>query len=140
MEHLVNIELTMVYLKLEPGIAMQRMAMRSREAENGVSIAYMDLLEQKHVEMIRLAKADRLANQVYATNTPVVANQRLKTYGVVVDSNDDVPTIHLTIKGYVDAALLNMTRRQLNASPQSPKNLQPFRPVAFLEQFSKASG
>jgi deoxyadenosine/deoxycytidine kinase len=136
MENSVTMEMTMVLLKCQTDVAMQRMASRSREAEDNVSVAYMDLLEQKHVEMIQLAKADRLANQVYTTNGPVVANQRLKTYGVVVNSDDAVTTIHLTIKGFVDSALVRMSRLTMNASPQSPAS---YRPVAYLKQFGEAS-
>jgi deoxyadenosine/deoxycytidine kinase len=136
MENSVTMEMTMVLLKCQTDVAMQRMASRSREAEDNVSVAYMDLLEQKHVEMIQLAKADRLANQAYTTNGPVVANQRLKTYGVVVNSDDAVTTIHLTIKGFVDSALVRMSRLTMNASPQSPAS---YRPVAYLKQFGEAS-
>ena len=133
LEHSVCVEMTMVLLKCQTDVSTQRMASRSREAEDIVSDASFDLLEQRHCEMIRLARADRLANQVYTTTGPVVANQRLKTYGVVVDSDDAAASTHLIVRGFVDSALLRMGR----AIPQS--SVPPaYRVPAFLQQFGEA--
>ena len=133
LEQSVCIEMTMVLLKCQTDVSTQRMESRSREEEDNVAIASFDLLEQRHCEMIRLARADRLANQVYTTTGPVVANQRIKTYGVFVDSDDAAATTHLIIRGFVDSALLRMGR----VTPQAPVH-PAYRVPAFLQQFGEA--
>lgn len=104
-------DITMLYMRCPIETAMLRTRARSRDAESNISFAYMKDLHERHNEMIDLAHSDRLMCNLYSPERAGCSFlPRMRTTGVTIDSDRDIQTIHLSIKGHVEVALLRQMR------------------------------
>lgn len=109
----------MVYLNVAADVAKERIASRGRRGESNDAIpdTYLSVLEEAHVDMVKLSLANEAAARCRG-GAPESSLSRLTTRCSVLDGHGDLQTIH--------AQLVDIIQNELNpafATPLGPGTL-----------------
>jgi len=121
LEKLVAISARFVYLQCDVDRAMERLQTRAREAEAGVPVSYMDMLNTKHEAMMKLAQKNAIAGQCHHACSPVKAHARLWSDAIVVDGTLD----RFTVQG----VLVDLATKMLAGMQPPGKLVTPLVPM-----------
>lgn len=105
LEHLVVVDVSMLYLRCPVQTAVARMRERARDAESSVATEYMQTLYTLHEQMITDAKTGQLTNYCRINHAPRQAPGMMTTAVVIDCETTDRAQIHEIIINNVEASL-----------------------------------